>query len=68
VEIVESKEAGLLALETHAGEQIVLDREWARREGPRILALYQVASDRSYNLACVARSTPTRTASAGSLR
>jgi S1-C subfamily serine protease len=50
VEIIESGEAGLLALETQNGEQIVLDRERAGREGPAILAQYQVPSDRSEDL------------------
>jgi S1-C subfamily serine protease len=63
VAIVDSRETGLLLLEAHTGEQIVLDRERARREGPRILALYQVAADRSDDLAAAARSTPTRAAS-----
>jgi hypothetical protein len=65
MEVVESKENGLLLLEAHTGEQIVLDRERACREGPRILALYQVASDRSEDLATVARSAPARAASVG---
>ena len=51
VEIVESQELGLLALETHEGKQIVLDRERARLEGPAILARYQVTYDRSDDLA-----------------
>ena len=50
VEIVESRETGLLVLETHEGKQIVLDRERARREGPAILARYQVSHDRSEDL------------------
>jgi hypothetical protein len=50
VEIIESREAGLLVLETQAGEQIVLDRARAEREGPAILAQYQVPSDRSEDL------------------
>ena len=53
VAIVESKESGLLALETHEGKQIVLDRERARREGPAILARYQVTHDRSEDLDAV---------------
>jgi hypothetical protein len=50
VEIIESREAGLLVLETQNGEQIVLDRARAGREGPAILAQYQVPSDRSEDL------------------
>jgi hypothetical protein len=53
VTIVESGELGLLALETHDGKQIVLDRERARREGPGILARYQVTHDRSEDLDAV---------------
>jgi hypothetical protein len=53
VEIVESRETGLLVLETHEGKQIVLDRERARREGPAILARYQVPHDRSEDLFAV---------------
>jgi S1-C subfamily serine protease len=64
VEIIESKQSGLLLLETHCGEQIALDRERARREGPRILALYQVVADRSDDLTAPARSTPTKRAAA----
>ena len=52
VEIIESGATGLLVLETQDGEQIVLDRARAQREGPSILAQYQVASDRSPDLAC----------------
>jgi S1-C subfamily serine protease len=62
VEVVEGTETGLLLLETHAGEQIALDRERARREGPRILALYQVASDRSGDLVGVGAPLPARAA------
>jgi S1-C subfamily serine protease len=51
IEVVESKDTGLLVLETHEGKQVVLDRERARREGPAILARYQVPSDRSADLA-----------------
>jgi len=51
VEIIESTEAGLLVLKTHEGKEIVLDRERARREGPAILARYQVPADRSEDLA-----------------
>jgi hypothetical protein len=50
IQIVESRDTGLLVLETHEGKQVVLDRERARREGPAILARYQVPSDRSGNL------------------
>ena len=50
VEIIESREAGLLVLETQNGEQIVVDRARAGREGPAILAQYQVPSDRSEDL------------------
>jgi hypothetical protein len=50
IEVVESREAGLLVLETHEGKQVVLDRERARREGPAILARYQVTNDRSEDL------------------
>jgi hypothetical protein len=50
VEIIESGEEGLLVLETQNGEQIVLDRARAGREGPAILAQYQVPSDRSEDL------------------
>jgi hypothetical protein len=68
VEIVDARQTGLLVLETHRGEQIVLDRERARREGPRILALYQIASDRSQDLASMGRAASTRAASAGPAR
>jgi hypothetical protein len=50
VEVVESRDSGLLVLETHDGRQVVLDRERARREGPGILARYQVPHDRSEDL------------------
>jgi hypothetical protein len=56
VEIVESKDSGLLVLETHDGKQVILDRERARREGPAILARYQVPRDRSEALDSPARS------------
>jgi hypothetical protein len=49
VEIIESREAGLLVLETQNGEQIVLDRAREARRPP-ILAQYQVPSDRSEDL------------------
>ena len=67
VEIVEARESGLLLLETQTGAQIVLDRARARREGPKILALYQVASDRSQDLAGIGGFAPSRAALAGSL-
>jgi S1-C subfamily serine protease len=51
VDVIESRESGLLVLETQDGRQIALDRERARREGPGILARYQVARDRSEDLA-----------------
>jgi hypothetical protein len=50
IEVVESRDAGLLVLETHDGKQVVLDRERARREDPAILARYQIPSDRSEDL------------------
>jgi S1-C subfamily serine protease len=59
VGIVESREAGLLVLETLEGKQIVLDRERARREGPAILARYQVPRDRSEDLLGPERSVAT---------
>ena len=54
IEVVESEDTGLLVLETHEGKQVVLDRGRARREGPAILARYQVPSDRSEDLAAPA--------------
>ena len=54
IEIIESRETGLLVLKTHDDRQVVLDRERARREGPAILARYQVPSDRSEDLAAPA--------------
>jgi hypothetical protein len=45
--MLQRRQVGLLTRETHEGKQIVLERESARREGPAILARYQVASDRS---------------------
>ena len=45
IQVIESREAGLLILETHEGKQVVLDRELAQRNGPAILARYQVLSD-----------------------
>jgi len=56
VEIIESRETGLLVLKTHEGKQIVLDRERARREGPAILARYQVSADRSAELSAASSS------------
>ena len=50
IQVIESRDAGLLVLETHEGKQVVLDRERAQREGPAILARYQVPSDRSEDL------------------
>ena len=50
VDIIESKPTGLLVLEAQDGKQIVLDRERAGRDGPEILARYQVSSDRSEDL------------------
>jgi S1-C subfamily serine protease len=60
VDVIESADTGLLVLETQEGKQVVLDRARARREGPAILARYQVASDRSDDLA--AGQGPTKTA------
>jgi S1-C subfamily serine protease len=51
VGIIEGRESGLLVLKTQDGRQIALDRERARREGPAILARYQVPRDRSGDLA-----------------
>lgn len=50
IEVAESRDAGLLVLETHEGKQVVLDRERARRDDPGIRARYQVPSDRSEDL------------------
>jgi S1-C subfamily serine protease len=50
IQVIESRDAGLLILETHEGKQVVLDRELAQRNGPAILARYQVLSDRSEDL------------------
>lgn len=50
VEIIEGREEGLLLLETHAGKQIAMDRERARRQGPLIRALYDLPGDRSDDL------------------
>jgi hypothetical protein len=58
VEIIESRDTGLLVLKTHDDKQIVLDRERARREGPAILARYQVASDRSEDFVAANRTSP----------
>jgi S1-C subfamily serine protease len=59
IQIVESRDAGLLVLKTHEGKQVVLDRERARREGPLILARYQVATDRSEDLVAATGVGPT---------
>jgi len=53
--IIESAPTGLLVLRTHEGKEIVLDRERARREGPAILARYQVSADRSEDLKIASR-------------
>jgi S1-C subfamily serine protease len=58
VGIIESRETGLLVLKTHDDKQVVLDRERARREGPAILARYQVPSDRSEDLAAATGTRP----------
>jgi S1-C subfamily serine protease len=55
VETIESRPTGLLVLRTHDDTQIVLDRERAAREGPALLARYQVAEDRSDDLAAEAK-------------
>ncbi len=55
------RDTGLLVLETHEGKQVVLDRERARREGPAILARYQVPSDRSENVIASAGADSTLT-------
>jgi len=64
VEIVESREEGLLVLQTPEKKRIVLDRERVRREGPELRARYQVPSDRSEDL-LVLGGTRTVDASAG---
>jgi hypothetical protein len=64
IEVVESQDTGLLVLETHEGKQVVLDRERARREGPAILARYQVRSDRSEDLVAATGGGPTRSVAA----
>jgi hypothetical protein len=51
VDAIEAGDSGLVQLETHDGKQIVLDRDRARREGPAILARYQLPGDRSPDLA-----------------
>jgi S1-C subfamily serine protease len=61
IQVIESRDAGLLVLETHEGMQVVLDRERARREDPAILARYQVPSDRSEDLVTATGRAPTRT-------
>ena len=50
--------------ETQEGKQVVLDRERAQREGPAILARYQVPSDRSEELVAATGRGPTRTVAA----
>jgi len=67
IQIIESRDTGLLVLRTHESKQVVLDRERARREGPAILARYQVPSDRSENLIAASGSGPTLTVAASSL-
>jgi hypothetical protein len=64
IEVIESRDAGLLVLETHEGKQVVLDRERAQREGPAILARYQVPSDRSEDLVAATGRGSTRTVAA----
>lgn len=61
IQVVEAREEGLLVLKTHEGKQIVLDRERARREGPAILARYQVPSDRSEDLFAATGTAPALT-------
>ena len=61
IQVVESRDAGLVVLKTHEGKQVVLDRERAQREGPAILARYQVPSDRSEDLVAATGAGPTRT-------
>jgi S1-C subfamily serine protease len=65
VGIIEGRERGLLVLETQDGRQIALDRERARREGPGILARYQVSRDRSEDLAVAAGPDAARTVARG---
>lgn len=67
IEIVESRDTGLLVLKTHEGKQVVLDRERARREGPAILARYQVPSDRSENVIASAGAGSTLTVATSSV-
>jgi hypothetical protein len=64
IQVIESRDTGLLVLETHEGKQVVLDRERARREGPAILARYQVPSDRSFDLVATTGAGPARTVAA----
>ncbi|HSD28145.1 MAG TPA: serine protease [Vicinamibacteria bacterium] len=59
VSIVEARDSGLLVLETHEGKQVVLDRERVRRDGPTILARYQVPRDRSEDLVAASRAVAT---------
>jgi S1-C subfamily serine protease len=61
IQIVESRDTGLLVLKTHESKEVVLDRARARREGPAILARYQVPSDRSENLIAASGTGPTLT-------
>jgi len=58
---IESRDTGLLVLETQDGKQIVFDRERARREGPGILGRYQVTSDRSDDLRAQAKARQSET-------
>jgi len=67
IQIIESRDTGLLVLRTHESKQVVLDRERARREGPAILARYQVPSDRSENLIAATGAGPTLTAAISSV-
>jgi len=67
VQIIEGKERGLLLLETHAGKQIAVDRERARRQGPLIQALYNLPADRSDDLVMLGGTGASRAAAAVSL-
>jgi S1-C subfamily serine protease len=64
IQVIESRDTGLLVLETHEGKQVVLDRERARREGPAILARYQVPGDRSFDLVATTGAGPALTVAA----
>jgi S1-C subfamily serine protease len=64
IEVIESRDTGLLALETHEGKQVVFDRERALREGPEILARYQVPTDRSEDFVATTGSARARTVAA----